>query len=1681
MVALAGRHTAKVPQLMALAYQKVSLRDLARGIDARSVQNAIQEGYSEDLVNCDTNSNGHLSKRHGYQGYYGYLPIRVSQIEHVGTSIIFTVDGSVNTSGLDKSPIVVYGHLSSAQSGDWTTTDASHYYIVTAAEFRHGLTAPSGTTTVQQNTHGVETDNVFMTILESTASGNNSSSMMFVDQLDINDVAPHDVDITYTVPSNVNIFLSISDRDTVGGSSYNQTDTIATGTTVVTIPAGTHNLDNFNIISQHYQLVGAEWVQIIPDLVTVSGTGQVSISITNAGASADFKTVLAAAPLANTALTVVPGASSSTLTVSMVDFDFYHMSVYRDNAGSLEQVIPDTVVRDSDAETLAISLTNSAPGAQTFRIFFEEAAIQTSTLTVTDTTATSTTYTDADPQLTIWGLNHDGAYVDSASQGGHVTHIDSYRREAEQRLIAGLGGVLHAARTRAEAGTAYLIPSSAVSVQNRVDTAAVLGPAFITTGGDTTRSRGTVAADDVVENHALITGVTISAPGVAVYQLSLTNKVGDLSTALGVSSTTPDYLVVTGMANSINNGTFVITAISNASNTITVAATATLSDFDETGARGRAGVFTDQVELEDPSEFLPDDSIGSGLSIDIPVVTSSGTILVLGDLTSNQSMPEGLALYAARTSPVLPLAATTNFVTGDMCTVSGVSREIRVISINTLGDVTVSSITVSSGVATVTLASDHRLKVGHRALLLRTGVAAFDGAHTVTDVPADNMFSFTTTSTAAASAGVMKGATVAIDESLSFADDGAAPTTMSVTGRWIPIEAPTSEDNLPDTTRFNYFDANAYDEQPILRSTMVTDSLFVTNNEDEIHKFDGTSLYQAGLFRWQPQLFAQVDLTTTSIPVRSTQTTAVSPFWTANKFVVTLGGAVGFSIGDRISNSEDNAIYTIVAKGDDGTNDFIYVDRDITGSASGETLRLVSRYRYYFRLNAIDANQNLIASAATGADDFLIDLPASGQIHLRLVGLPTWGNLDYDRLEVQVYRTAANTQAPFFLIRTADMSFAAGDGYLDIQDGTSDDNLADFDAVNTALLGAELGTGWTNPLRAQHITTTNNRLVLANLRDYPELDITVRKKATAAAVAAADLAGRRWLFRRDSTDAATTTSMNARAAYEFRTSGAVTIAPASDIATSSTTFTVTETAHGLVAGNWVYIFHAAAGTDNHLNFAGWWQIFSATANDFTIKFNNTITPTVDDCDRYVTATTPTDIPVWLGTDGNRNQVNANVVNEFTSMLRLAEAINASMRMTDTTLATFTPWMTAGAGSEFGVGRMVVRQEKVEPTTLEMVVPAAITTADVFVQGVRKTAADQVSASTRVMPSRLIISYSNFPEIFDSPNGLQTDSDSVVDVNSADGQEITGIIPFFGDAVFGTGIVEAVLVVFKTNSIYLLDVNTRQLNKIESRGLGCTAPRSIASTRDGVMFANDSGIYRLNRDQTISYVGRHVERLWEDNVNHTNLTQATGHHYGVGRKYKLSVPVGEDQTTNNHVYAYDHEREGRDQEFGAWTRYTNHSATGWANLGNEAFFATTTGQIYKIRTAGDETDYRDDAAAVADMEILLRPEDFGMAGVRKVISGVVSHFQLRRSDMDGTTLFIGPDLDGSFANAGQFTLTKTPTIKVGNVSSSPPSRRMEFIQLRYTNSTIDEDVVLSGVDFRVAGLDEFGIPERAETE
>jgi hypothetical protein len=419
-------------------------------------------------------------------------------------------------------------------------------------------------------------------------------------------------------------------------------------------------------------------------------------------------------------------------------------------------------------------------------------------------------------------------------------------------------------------------------------------------------------------------------------------------------------------------------------------------------------------------------------------------------------------------------------------------------------------------------------------------------------------------------------------------------------------------------------------------------------------------------------------------------------------------------------------------------------------------------------------------------------------------------------------------------------------------------------------------------------------------------------------------------------------------------------------------------------------------------------------------------------------------------------------------------------------------MTANAGNEFNFGQLVIRQPRIFSTTLELELDNLTGDFDVFVNNVKRSASEQISSLTRLYPSRIMASYQNFPEIFDNPNAVvDTESDSVIDINSADGQEITAIIPFFGDAAFGAAQKSGIVVVFKTNSIYLVDLAAKDagqnaVQRLETRGKGCTAPYSVSVTRGGIMFANDTGIYRLGRDLKVEYIGRKYERKWKETVNKNQLDISTGHHDTEANNYKLSYPLTS-SLENSHVAVYNHTREYEQKGDGSWTTYTNHPATGWANLEANSYFCSTDGRVYIIRKIGDETDYRDDDQAI-DMTVLTRAMDMGLSGVRKIFNKIVTHYRTV-ADSDGTTLEGALDLKTVFQETDGFRITETDdttgiqdtgTRKVISIASVIDEKVGIYLQLRYKNSTIDEPIEITGIDIRVAAKSVEGILEAAET-
>lgn len=1380
------------------------------------------------------------------------------------------------------------------------------------------------------------------------------------------------------------------------------------------------------------------------------------------------------------------------------------------------------------------------------------------------------------PQLTVWGITHDGIYKTSSPRGGIVHHIDNYSSNTQEFMVCGVGGGFYKELDQTAGLTSYLMPTFTALMQGRVNgNPVVVAPLF----GGAGRSRGLVTDASIASYKVRVSSAAYVSSGVVDYTLAFTNKTGNIISG-NMLATGYDKLTIENMANDVHNGEHTITALSNESATsitIRVANASVVDDTaDETNANGLGGVFTDLITLESTHTFIPNDRIISTgwteAAYNLRCIGGTTSNLYISGVTGIISMPDGLAVYARRNSDVLSLRATDgtqsceNLVKGDILSINANTVHPRVTSLNVATDTAV-TIVGDGTTATATTVAEYDWHIGDKLIIYNSQY--FAGAYEILSTPTTTTFTFSHSYSGSGTGTVLTG-TVGLQESVEY-EDGLVSDTIAVVGRWVPVEIPTNANysTYKDTTHTMQYahtagylcNNNAYDDQPVTRSTMVADNMYLINGDDEVMKIDGTNVYRAGLPKWQPMLFAQFDTTTASLLKGMTiPYTGVS---TTGKWFVT--ATAPFKVGDRVYDKDGTgSIFTItdVTLVPGSPDTYRNVVAEDTSSLSGtNNLVLVKTYKYYARLSMIDANDNIIASAMTGHNDCIIEQVDNGQIHLKLVGMPAFGYYDFDRIEVELYRTKASTSGPFYLVKREAVKWQNYVGYIEIDDGLVDDFILDSDIDKLSVItGGEIGVNWETPPRAKYLTSTANKLILGNIKSFPQWDITFKSKI--GALTTTDLDGFSLLFRWDNTSSSTTPLIGYHRVHKFifKTTGSTSITPTTDLYLSYDKLYVKSTSHGLVYGDWVYLFHAAAGTNNNLQLAGWYNVAGTTsANEFYIYMPhatataavsfaagdvNTGADTITSAshglangtalrfttsgvlptglsttttyyvinaatntfqistsvgggafdftdtgtgphgysgylsslsthvDRYITCSSGQGqeyVPVWLGTDGNYNQKDGNSsCAEYRAALRLSNAINAVSKMSYITLNTWgsandEPWLSASGGNDQALGQLVVSTQRAMSTTPEVVLGTIGSNFDVYINGLRRSSSEEISASTYIMPSRVVISYENYPELFDATLADKLNSDSVMDINAADGQEITGLIPFFGESTFGQGSLNQVIVVFKTNSIYLLDVHTRDVQKIDSRGVGCTAPLSIASTKNGIMFANKAGIYRLNRDMSISFVGKAMDGRWKDNVNKVALTEAYGHSYSSLNQYKLAVPVNNGDF-NSSVYVYNHELEGQGQEYGAWTEYDNHNTAGWANQGEDAFMATTTGDVMKILNTNTEYDYRDDGEAISTT-ITLRPEDFDLPNVRKTVNAIST--QLEYENCTGLEISTAVNLSSSFVSAGVITSTQAESL---NILSNPANRKCNFMQTKYTHSQKDEGFTISGVSYTVARLD-----------
>lgn len=190
---------------MAIQYINVAEVDFGRGIDARSAENQIGEGFVRDLLNADVIQKS-VRKRTGYQSYAGNVPIRVTRLDYIlSTKEIkltldstTSLDATISLAAINSSPIVLFGKISefATGSGPITTTNTAKYYDKFTVPIRKQLLSSENTYIIPGSEHGLGSTNLFCNVVRSTDAIKSSYEDIDINSILINN-SSYDITLNY--------------------------------------------------------------------------------------------------------------------------------------------------------------------------------------------------------------------------------------------------------------------------------------------------------------------------------------------------------------------------------------------------------------------------------------------------------------------------------------------------------------------------------------------------------------------------------------------------------------------------------------------------------------------------------------------------------------------------------------------------------------------------------------------------------------------------------------------------------------------------------------------------------------------------------------------------------------------------------------------------------------------------------------------------------------------------------------------------------------------------------------------------------------------------------------------------------------------------------------------------------------------------------------------------------------------------------------------------------------------------------------------------------------------------------------------------------------------------------------------------------------------------------------------
>ena len=520
------------------------------------------------------------------------------------------------------------------------------------------------------------------------------------------------------------------------------------------------------------------------------------------------------------------------------------------------------------------------------------------------------------------------------------------------------------------------------------------------------------------------------------------------------------------------------------------------------------------------------------------------------------------------------------------------------------------------------------------------------------------------------------------------------------------------------------------------------------------------------------------------------------------------------------------------------------------------------------------------------------------------------------------------------------------------------------------------------------------------------------------------------------------------------------------------------------AGHWVYINHANSTTptsDTTLRLSGWHRIADVDNNDVILHTNvfksgTAYNGSVDGSGVRLYGTsasaTSVDIPVVLGDDVNFQNVSGNTPLATiiqVAATRLALAMNAvAAQEADAA------WYMVEGGFDFPSGTVNILFPKALPTTPELQLPTTIESeyVTIYGNGVKSNQNTAIEAIQRYRGSRVCSSYVNYPEMFENPDTDDSTLSSYIwDVNPADGQDITCVIPLLGTSTSQGSQLESILIIFKERSIYALNVKGGAPQLLETNGMGCDSPYSVSYIQNGLAFSNRAGVFMIDRNLRIRPIGDLISRSFEE-YSDDNLALLQGHHHGPSQQYKLAM--GDDKVL---VASYGPMAEGPNP---AWSTYSNHEVRGgWSNFGAYEVFASGSNRVFINRDSGTSEDYRDGADPIT-LTIDFRMTAFSDPTIRKQVRHVGVTYRNMASAADVVSVYAAVNAKKTYSLLDQSSLSSDDVRKVQTIRYGLPNGRFNYLQLRLVDANLDQPIEVGGIQYRAIGLSQFGTQEAKQT-